>query len=306
MGFVVFNTLIMNIIEFFKTFETNEQAVEYLEKVRWPGKTICPYCKGETTCCHKGNDRKIRRWQCWGCKRSFSVTVGTVFHRTHVALRDWFLILALMINAKKSVSSYQISRDLGLRQGTAWSIQQRIRAAMAMDPEQKALFHGIVEADETYIGGKPRKRNRVKHREPGKRGLGTGKTPVIGVLERGGRVMAQKAEGKLTSDSLEQFIRRFVERDGTILITDQNPGYRQIGSKMAHAIINHSLAYVEQLTHTNAIEGFWALVKRAWYGTHHHYSEKYMPLYIAEACWKYNNRENNGEAFRETLETFVT
>ena len=201
-----------------------------------------------------------------------------------------------MINAKKSVSSYQISRDLGLRQGTAWSIQQRIRAAMAMDPEQKALFHGIVEADETYIGGKPRKRNRVKHREPGKRGLGTGKTPVIGVLERGGRVMAQKAEGKLTSDSLEQFIRRFVERDGTILITDQNPGYRQIGSKMAHAIINHSLAYVEQLTclraphrqaHTNAIEGFWALVKRAWYGTHHHYSEKYMPLYIAEACWKY-------------------
>ena len=154
----------------------------------------------------------------------------------------------------------------------------------------------------------------MKHREPGKRGLGTGKTPVIGVLERGGRVMAQKAEGKLTSDSLEQFIRRFVERDGTILITDQNPGYRQIGSKMAHAIINHSLAYVEQLTclraphrqaHTNAIEGFWALVKRAWYGTHHHYSEKYMPLYIAEACWKYNNRENNGEAFRETLETFV-
>ena len=168
-----------------------------------------------------------------------------------------------MINAKKSVSSYQISRDLGMRQGTAWSIQQRIRAAMALDPEQKELFRGIVEADETYIGGKPRKANRVKDRKPAKRGSGTEKTPVIGVLERGGSVMAQKAEGKPTSDSLEQFITRFVERDGTILITDANPAYRQVGRKMAHAIINHSLAYVEQLTHTNTIEGFWSLVKRA-------------------------------------------
>ena len=295
----------MNIIQFFKTFETNEQAVEYLERIRWGKKAICPYCQGHKTCRHREAKAKIRRWQCWGCKKSFSVTVGTVFHRTHVPLRDWFLILALMINAKKSVSSYQISRDLGLRQGTAWSIQQRIRAAMALDPEQKELFRGIVEADETYIGGKPRKKNRVEDRKPAKRGIGTDKTPVIGVLERGGKVMAQKAEGKLTSDKLESFITRFVERDGTILITDQNPGYRQIGGKMAHAIINHSLAYVEQLTHTNTIEGFWSLVKRAWYGTHHHYSEKYMPLYLAEACWKYNNREKNGEAFDDTLKTFV-
>ena len=95
---------------------------------------------------------------------------------------------------------------------------------------------------------------------------------------------------KPTSDSLEQFITRFVERDGTILITDGNTAYRQIGRKMAHAMINHSLAYVEQLTHTNGIEGFWSLVKRAWIGQHHHYSLKYMPLYIAEACFKYNYR----------------
>ena len=295
----------MNIIQFFKTFETNEQAVAYLEKVRWPDKTICPYCHGEKTCIHKETGRKTRRWQCWICEKSFSVTVGTVFHRTHVPLRDWFLILALMINAKKSVSSCQVARDLGMRQPTVWSIMHRIRAAMALDPEQKELFKGIVEADETYIGGKPRKRNRAKDRTPAKRGHGTDKTPVVGVLERGGRVQAKVSGEKPTSDSLEKFITRFVERDGTILITDGNTAYRQIGRKMAHAVINHSLAYVEQLTHTNTIEGFWALVKRAWYGTHHHYSEKYMPLYIAEACWKYNNREKNGEAFRETLEGFV-
>ena len=178
--------------------------------------------------------------------------------------------------------------------------------AMALDPKQKELFKGIVEADETYIGGKPRKKNRVEDRKPAKRGRGTKKTPVLGVIERGGRVMAQMADrDSLTADGIERFITRFVERDGTILITDQNPSYRQVGRKMAHAIINHSLAYVEQLTHTNTIEGFWSLVKRAWYGTHHHYSVKYMPLYLAEACWKYNNREKNGEAFRDTLKGMV-
>ncbi len=168
----------------------------------------------------------------------------------------------------------------------------RIRAAMALDPEQKELFKGIVEADETYIGGKPRKTNRVEDRVSHPRGRGTSKTPITGVLERGGRVHAEVA-GDITSDGLEWFIDRFVQKDGTILITDENPVYRQVGRTMAHAVINHSLAYVEQLTHTNAIEGFWALVKRAWMGQHHHYSVKYMPLYLAEACFKYNHRTRN-------------
>ena len=296
----------MNIIKFFQTFETNEQAVAYLEKVRWADKTICPYCHGEKTCIHKEDGRKIRRWQCWICEKSFSVTVGTIFHRTHVPLRDWFLILALMINAKKSISSCQVARDLDMRQPTVWSIMHRIRAAMALDPEQKSLFYGIVEADETYIGGKPRKGNKKINRVPSKRGRGTSKTPVVGVLERGGRVHAQVAAGKdaLGANGLERFITQFVEKDGTILITDENPAYHQVGRKMVHAIINHSLAYVEHFTHTNTIEGFWALVKRAWYGTHHHYSKKYMHLYIAEACWKYNNRGHKND-FEESLEMMV-
>ena len=102
--------------------------------------------------------------------------------------------------------------------------------------------------------------------------------------------MHAQAIDKVTSDCLQWFIDRFVEKDGTILITDENPAYRQVGRTMAHAVINHSLAYVEQLTYTNSIEGFWALVKRAWIGQHHHYSVKYMPLYLAEACFKYNYR----------------
>ena len=204
-----------------------------------------------------------------------------------------------MLNAKKSASACQIARDLGMRRPTVWSIMHRIRAAMALDPEQKELFKGIVEADETYIGGKPRKINRVEDRVSHPRGRGTSKTPITGVLERGGRVHAEVA-GDITSDGLEWFIDRFVQKDGTILITDENPVYRQIGRKMLHAVINHSMAYVEQLTHTNGIEGFWALVKRAWYGTHHHYSEKYMPLYLAEACFKYNQRERK-DSFENSI-----
>ena len=279
----------MNIIELFETFETNLDAVEYLEQVRWGGKPACHYCGCEKTSIHQSKDRATRRWQCHVCRRAFAVTVGTVFHRTHVPLKQWFLILTLMLNAKKSASSHQVARDLGMHQTTVWSIMHRIRAAMALDPEQEALFKGIVEADETYIGGKPRKTNKVKNRVAHPRGRGTSKTPVVGVLERGGRVHAQVG-ADLTSDGLQWFIERFVQKDGTILITDANPAYRQVGRTMFHAVINHSLAWVEQFTHTNQIEGFWSLVKRAWVGQHHHYSVKYMPLYLAEACFKYNHR----------------
>ena len=126
----------------------------------------------------------------------------------------------------------------------------------------------------------------------------------MGALERGGRVTAQVVDGNMTQNKFEQFITRFVEKDGSILITDQDPHYRHMGTKMAHAVINHSLAYVEQLTHTNEIEGFWSLLKRAWYGTHHHYSLKYMPLYLAEACWKWNHRDRN-DGFEKSLGMMV-
>ena len=293
----------MNIIQLLETFETNQQAAEYLEEIRWKGKPDCHYCQSEKTCRHASKDRPIKRWQCQDCKKTFSVTVGTVFHRTHIPLKKWFLIIALMLNAKKSISACQMARDIGINRPTVWSIMHRIRAAMAFDPEQKALFHGIVEADETYIGGNPRRKNRAKDRITHKRGHGTSKTPVVGVLERGGRVQAQVADD-LTSEGMERFISRFVKKDGTMLITDQNPAYRRVGREMFHAIINHSLAYVEQLTHTNGIEGFWSLVKRAWIGQHHHYSVKYMPLYLAEACYKYNRRKK-GDCFDESMGIMV-
>ena len=223
-------------------------------------------------------------------------------------LRKWFMVLALMLNAKKSASAYQISRDLGIRRATVWSMMHRIRVAMSADEAQATLLHGIVEADETYIGGKPRRRNR---REDGNiddtigRGRGTKKTPVIGAVERHGRVVAKVARrGDLGNRGLSKFISQFVDTAATLLITDEWPGYNQIAATMRSARINHKVRYADGHTHTNTIEGFWALVKRAWYGQHHHYSRKYMPLYIAEAVYKYNNRSIR-DAFPSTLEIMV-
>lgn len=288
----------MNVIEVFQSFQTQEQAVEYLEQVRWRGRPVCPYCKSENVGRHASGDRKGQRWQCRDCTRAFSATVGTMFHGTHIPLRDWFLVIALMLNAKKSASACQIARDIGRRRPTVWSMMHRVRAVMKGDMEQAELLHGIVEADECYIGGKPRKGNKRDDDKPAKRGRGTSKLPVVGVAERNGRVAAKPAaKGEVTGKGLARFIRRFVDTTGTLLVTDEFAAYAVVGATMNHATINHAERYVDGDTHTNTIEGFWALVKRAWYGQHHWYSKRYTHLYISEACYKYNARKaKNGFA----------
>lgn len=161
----------MTIIDVFHQFQTQEQAVEYLEQIRWKGHPVCPYCTSKAVGRHSSGDRKGMRWQCRDCTRAFSATVGTIFHGTHIPLRSWFLCIALMLNAKKSASSYQIARDLGMRRPTVWSMMHRIRLAMANDQEQADLLHGIVEADETYIGAR-RKRGSKRGRPGDGRGHG--------------------------------------------------------------------------------------------------------------------------------------
>ena len=286
----------MDILQIFQSFQTQEQAIEYLERIRWHGKPVCPYCKSDKVCRHASGDRAGQRWQCEKCTRAFSVTVGTIFHGTHVPLRQWFLMLGLMLNAKKSASACQIARDLGIRRATVWSMMHRVRVAMANDQDQAELLYGIVEADETYVGGKPRKFNRRDTNVPSKRGRGTSKTPVIGLMERGGRVIARPAKPKdLSSKGLNKFISRFVDTAGTLLITDEWLGYRRVSEFMLHATVNHGVEYANGMIHTNNIENFWSLVKRAWYGTHHFYSTKYINLYISEACYKFNQRKEKSQ-----------
>ena len=295
----------MNILEIFQSFQTQEQAIDYLEGVRWRGHPMCPYCKSDKVCRHASGDRSGIRWQCQNCTRAFAVTIGTVFHGTHVPLRNWFLLLGLMLNAKKSASSYQIARDLGMRRATVWSMMHRIRISMVNDQEQAELLYGIVEADETYVGGRPRKGNRRDGDGGHKRGRGTDKTPVIGVMQRGGKVIARPAKASdLSAKGLSKFISRFVDKDGTILITNEFGGYNMVKETMLHATVNHAVEYANGIIHTNSIENFWSLVKRAWYGSHHHYSKKYINLYIAEACYKFNQRKEP-KAFERTLGMMV-
>ena len=233
----------------------------------------------------------VGRWNCRDCKSSFNVLSGTIFQKTRISLQKWFLAIGLIVNAKKSLSSCQLARDLQLNQKSAWYMMQRIRAELAS--KQADFLRGIVEMDETYVGGKPRKRNKRDDDGNTKnpRGRGTRKTPVIGAVERGGQVTAQVADD-LSGRGIMKFISNTIEPAGSLLITDEYRGYRQVNRVMSHAVINHSVSYADGATHTNTIEGFWSLLKRAWFGQHHHYRTQYMPLYVAEACWKYNHRKD--------------
>ncbi len=281
----------MDILTVFRSFQTQEQCLTYLEEIRWKGEPACVYCGSLSVCRHASPDRANQRWQCQDCSRAFAVTVGTIFHRTHMPLQTWFMLLALMLNAKKSASACQIARDIGVRRATVWSMMHRVRVAMAEDQNQSRLLYGIVEADETYVGGKPRKPNRRDPNNKGKgSGRGTDKAIVIGAVERCGRVVAEPAPN-VTGRTLASFLERVVDRAGTLLITDEWAGYNRFGKTVDHAVVHHKTEYANGMVHTNTIEGFWSLLKRAWYGSHHHYSREYLGLYVAEAAYKYNHRK---------------
>ncbi len=283
----------MNLMTIFQRYPDQEACMEHLERVRWGDDPHCPQC-GSTHVARKAERHRIGRWNCHDCHASFNVLSGTIFEKTKIPLQKWFMAIGIMVNAKKSVSSFQLARDLDLNQKSAWYMQQRIRAAMAAD--QAPLLQGIVEADETFVGGKPRKANRRMddHNRPNRpRGRGSNKIPVVGAVERGGKVSARVATD-LKARTLLRFLRETVDPHGTLLITDQAQPYTAVPKHgYQHAVINHSRIYADGETHTNTIEGFWSLLKRAWYGSHHHYTRHWMPLFIAEAAWKYNHRSDD-------------
>ena len=277
----------MNFIEVLQQFPTQEACIAHLENIRWPKIPTCPFCQSEHVA-RKAEKGRVGRWNCHACHNSYNVLSGTIFEKTKVDLQKWFLAIALTINAKKSLSSYQLARDIQTTHQTALYMQHRIRAAMT---ENDKVLQGIIEADETFVGGRPRRANKKGDHTPNKPGRGTKKTAVIGAIERSGSVVAKVATD-LTGKGIVKFLKTHVNIPESLLVTDQYPAYNAVDDLMAHEVINHSEQYAVGDVHTNSIEGFWALIKRAWYGSHHHYSKKYMPLYIAETSWKYNERKN--------------
>ena len=242
----------MNLMTIFHRFPDQKTCLQHLERVRWGDAPHCPHC-GSIRAARKADGSRVGRWNCHDCHASFNVLSGTIFEKTKVPLQKWFMAIGLMVNAKKSLSSHQLARDLDLTQPTALYVQQRIRAAMAAD--QGNLLQGIVEADETYVGGKPRKgRRRDKDDPPAPRGRGTRKTAVIGAVERGGNVTARIADN-LTGRGIVRFLKETVDPLGTLLITDEYRAYNAANGLYNRAVINHSVSYAEGETHTNTIEG---------------------------------------------------
>jgi transposase-like protein len=283
----------MNIIQVYKKYPTQKDCLALLELIRWKNKPICPYCKSPNcTPMPKEN-----RYHCNSCNTSFSVTVGTIFHKTKVDLQKWLLAISIILNAKKGISARQLARDLEVNKNTAWYMQMRIRKAMF---EQRDLFEGIIEADETYIGGK----NKNKHKDKkikGSQGRNSkDKTPVFGILERDGKIRAIKVND-VTSKTLKRFITENVKK-GPNIITDDWKSYNGLDKKYQHMIIAHCKGeYVNGIAHTNTIEGFWSLLKRGITGQYHYVTKKYLNRYVDEFCYRYNNRENN-EVFNLTIE----
>lgn len=232
-------------------------------------------------------------------------------------LPKWFQMIFLMLNAKKGISAMQIARDLGITYKSAWFAAMRIRCAMLDWGDQ---LEGIVEMDETYVGGKPRKRNKkaadnvpnlstVYDRDDNriKRGRGTKKVPVVGIAERKGRVVAKVME-RLTSKQLLAMLKDAVNMEDTTLMTDDFMAYKAMDKEIERFVVQHGKGeYAKGAIHTNTIEGFWSIVKNGIKGQYHVISKKYLPFYLAEFCYRYNRRsEDREDAFTETLDNAVT
>jgi transposase-like protein/IS1 family transposase len=280
----------MTVPQWEKAFPDDAACMAYLVKHRWPVAVHCPRCGSDRVSAMATMDFK---WQCYGCSQDgyrFSVLVGTVFENTNVGLRVWFRVIHRMLVSKKGVSAHQIYREMGFGSyRTAWYMCHRIRAAL-VDKEFRKLM-GIVEVDETYVGGKDKNRHWDKKSGYGG-GEGSGKDIVIGAAQRKGKVVARVIENTKT-ETFEEFVREVVSTDVSLLATDEHSGYRRLAPDYPHHAVRHQAKkYVVGAIHTNTIEGFWSIFKRGIMGTFHKVSRKYLPLYVAEFQFRYNNREN--------------
>ena len=217
----------MDLFKIMETFPTQEDCIAYLERLRWQGSPECPQCESPHVR-HRTEQAigRIGRYNCHDCRSSFKVTHGTLFHGMKIPLQKWFLAISLMeTNAKKNLSSCQLSRDIGLPKKACWRMIMAIRSEMGKD---NVLLQGIVEADETSIGGKCKKDYDKEEGEPRKRGRGTAKDVVLGVVARGGKVVAERLENAKGS-TIAAFIKKFLKTEDSELYTDQYRGYSEIG-----------------------------------------------------------------------------
>jgi transposase-like protein len=262
-----------------------DTARQLFESLRWPNGAVCPHCGGDNPykLTPKATSKKPGRkglYKCRACRKQFTVTVGTIFEDSHIPISKWLMAIHLLCASKKSMSAHQLHRMLGITYRAAWFMAHRLRHAMKDDAMG---LSGIVEVDETYVGG-PRRR-RVGRPGPND----AIKTPIMALVERGGRVRAFPVE-RVTSGNMQKAIWETVER-GAHVITDDLNVYHATSLGYQHDTINHTRKeYVRGNIHTNTVEGFFGLLKRGIIGSFHHVSKGHLARYIDEFSFRYNNR----------------
>ena len=273
-----------SLFELLDYFIDEKVCEEYLSVLRWNGEEECPYCGSKKVSHLKG---KTKRYKCYSCRKQFSVKVGTIFHDTKISLRKWFVAIYLVTAHKKGISSHQLARDLKVTQKTAWFVLQRIRETYKPASDK---FSNEVEIDETYIGGKEKNKHRINRTENTQgRSIKT-KTPVLGILERDGKVYAIPVKNTKGA-TIIPIMREKIEQ-GSNVYTDEYRPYRALSKGFNHSLVNHSAEqYVDGTVHTNNIENFWSLLKRGLDGIYHHVTDKHLERYVNEFTFRYNNRD---------------
>jgi len=290
----------MNILEVQKKYNTQLKCLKLLEKLRWGKVVKCTYCNSKETSRQK---TEKNRHSCKNCKRSFSVLVDTIFEDTRLPLPKWFAIITLMLNSKSGISAKELQRNIGGSYKTSYYVAMRVRIGMLM---KDTKLNGMIEMDESYFGGKVRKKGKSTENVPNlssvvsKRGRGTNKISVAGMVQRKGMVKTKLIE-KLTKRNLLFMLKSYAKKDNSILITDGFRSYKELEKYIDRLEINHSKSFSRGIVHVNTIEGFWSYVKNGIRGSFKAISKKYLPLYLIEYEWKFNHRLYKGNEFEKFL-----
>ena len=307
-------------------FQDEDKAREYLEAMRWPDGVVCPHCglvgeaykitvREKTFEEIKATRKRIRKprkglWKCAGCRKQFTVTVKTIFEDSHIPLHKWLLAIHLLCSSKKGMSAHQLMRMLDIRQyKSAWFMAHRIRYAMTGELPEK--MSGVIEADETYIGGKRRNKHRTALRPDVRAqdypGPISDKQAVFSVVQRGGRVHSRHIE-RVTADNLKAVLNDVVTKDAHLMTDTGVLQNRTTGRK--HSLVNHSAdEYVRfdegVMVTTNTVEGYFSLLKRGINGVYHHVGRKHLHRYLSEFDFRYNARKvDDGTRAQEALKGF--
>lgn len=273
------------LIEAIQYFADPKVCVEFVKNLVFEdGEVFCRKCGNmEVTAL---STRQL--WQCKGCRKQFSVKVNTIFEDSPISLSKWLVAVWLITNAKNGISSYEIHRAIGVTQKTAWFLLHRIRHAMAEGSFVK--LSGVVESDETWVGGSEKHKHVTKQMFK-RNGRKDDKTLVMGMLERGGRVVAKVVDNQ-TKPVITAEVRKHVEA-GATLYTDALHSYRSLAGEYNHDFTDHRIQYVRGPVHSNSIEGFWSLLKRSIKGTYTHIEPFHLNAYLNEQALRYNLRKGN-------------